>query len=585
MSATDTRTDLGAFVCVIEELHRDLATADAACVGRFTHAEVTLDLGTSPDWIGGGLADDEEWRIEWVKLYEGLDLAHGFVTTGDPRYLSTWEDLTTSFCVQVPVGHDTSDVSARRLQNWLYAWQRFASSTSFEGFRPGVADRLRRRILDDVEHLATHLTAERNHRTMELYTLLLVGLAFGEAPLAADALGLLAENAALDIVDDGVHRERSSDYHMIVLRSLVGAVANARLAGLDVDDRLLAATDRAATFGLHLQCPDGTTPALSDGDQADFRSLLSFASRVLGRPDLEWAATLGGRGVPPKDTAATFPTGGYVVQRSGWGDGSTPYGDERWAILDCGPLGDGGHGHYDHLSVELAGGGHRIAVDPGRFTYADGPDGWRRWFKGTQAHNTVCVDGLDQTPYRRGKPKGPTSSAHLVRRHTEHGLDIVVARATSPQYRAVHERTLAFVGGEYWIVIDELADDEPHDYVARWHLDPSTQGAVTVRAAEAGSIVETPAATFVVLRDSGLVDIEDGWVSPTYGERLPAPVIAIAAPRHHTATIVTLIDPLCRSPRSVIHEVDGDHHAVQIDWGGSRDDLAWQPSSANWSRT
>ncbi|MEZ5225749.1 MAG: hypothetical protein R2710_03485 [Acidimicrobiales bacterium] len=67
MSATDTRTDLGAFVCVIEELHRDLATADAACVGRFTHAEVTLDLGTSPDWIGGGLADDEEWRIEWVK--------------------------------------------------------------------------------------------------------------------------------------------------------------------------------------------------------------------------------------------------------------------------------------------------------------------------------------------------------------------------------------------------------------------------------------------------------------------------------------------------------------------------------------
>ncbi|MEZ5225751.1 MAG: heparinase II/III family protein [Acidimicrobiales bacterium] len=135
--------------------------------------------------------------------------------------------------------------------------------------------------------------------------------------------------------------------------------------------------------------------------------------------------------------------------------------------------------------------------------------------QGTQAHNTVCVDGLGSTPYRRGKPKGPTSSAHLVRRHTEHGLDIVVARATSPQYRAVHERTLAFVGGEYWIVIDELADDEPHDYVARWHLDPSTQGAVTVRAAEAGSIVETPAATFVVLRDSGLVDIEDGWVSPT----------------------------------------------------------------------
>ncbi len=81
----------------------------------------------------------------------------------------------------MPVGHDTSDVSARRLQNWLYAWQRFAADPDFAGLRPGLADLLVSRITADAAYLAEHLTAERNHRTLELYALLLVALAFDDS--------------------------------------------------------------------------------------------------------------------------------------------------------------------------------------------------------------------------------------------------------------------------------------------------------------------------------------------------------------------------------------------------------------------
>ena len=35
-------------------------------------------------------------------------------------------------------------------------------------------------------------------------------------------------------------------------------------------------------------------------------------------------------------------------------------------------------------------------LDPGRYTYVS-DDPWRRWFKGTAGHNTVCVDDEDQT--------------------------------------------------------------------------------------------------------------------------------------------------------------------------------------------
>ncbi|MCB0994391.1 MAG: alginate lyase family protein [Acidimicrobiales bacterium] len=543
MSVLARSARLAPVFCVIDDRHRELEVADDAVAGRYHHGGITLDLGRRPDWIGGGLADDEEWRIEWVKLYEGLDLGHAFAVTGDQAYLDTWQDLVEAFCDQVPVGHDTSDVSARRIQNWIYAWQRFADADGYPGLRPGLAERLVERLAADTAHLGEHLTPERNHRTLELYTLLLVGIATGDGALAERGLSLLADNARTDIWDDGVHRECSSDYHLIVLRSLLGAIASARSAGLDVPADLVERADLACTFGMHLQRPDGTTPALSDGDQADFRSLLLLGAELLDRPDLAWVASGGTQGTPPTERHATFAVGGYVTQRSGWGEGARSVADERWSVLDCGPLGDGGHGHYDHLSLELAGGGHRLVVDPGRYTYADDADGWRQWFKGTAAHNTVCIDGLDHVPYRRGKPKGERSCARLVSRHTSSGLDVVVAEAWSPRYSALHTRTVAFVDDDYWIVHDVITDSAPRACTARWHLDPEAWHRTELRLGDDQATVRAPGLTLAVPALDVGVCIEDGWVSPTYGVKHRAPVVRLGATARCVTHLATVLVP------------------------------------------
>ena len=129
------------------------------------------------------------------------------------------------------------------------------------------------------------------------------------------------------------------------------------------------------------------------------------------------------------------------MQRSGWSR------RERFLIFDCGPLGDGGHGHYDLLSVEAHGDGRPLVVDPGRGTYSEEPPNLRRWFRGTAAHNTVCVDGLDQTPYTPRPPGRPgRAEARFLGRGTTPGLDVLAGEATSPAYEAVHERRIAFVG-------------------------------------------------------------------------------------------------------------------------------------------
>jgi hypothetical protein len=564
--------------CVVDDLGRDLAVARAARGGWFSHCGVTLHLGRRPDWINGGLTDPE-WRIEWVKLYEGLDLAHACVATGDGDYLTAWEDLVESFCYQVPVGHDTSDVSARRLQNWLYAWQRFAADPDFAGLRPGLEDLLVSRITADAAYLAEHLTAERNHRTLEIYALLLVALAFDDSDGARSALDLLAANAATDIWADGVQRECSTDYHLIVLRSLLGGIANARRFGLDMPPALLHAAERACDFALHVQRPDGLTPALSDGDQGDFRTVLALGAELLDRPDLRWVATGGTAGTPPARTAGNFPVGGYYTQRSGWGT-ARRYEQERWLVLDAGPLGDGGHGHYDQLSVEAAAAGRPLVVDPGRYTYdADDPAGWRHWFKGTAAHNTVCVDGLDQTPYRPGKParSKPVSTARLVDRWTRPGLDVLRAEVTSPCYDAVHTRTVALVDGDYWVVHDRLRAPSAHEYEARWHLAPGP--------AELG-IDRVSAGGLLLLAPHGTLRLADGWVSPSYGLKESAPVAVVAA-TGADVDLVTVLLPAGTPDSTVTADCAGDAVTVRVDRPGlGVDTVRWTAADdPDWERT
>jgi heparinase II/III-like protein len=519
-------------LCVIEHEHRDLEVAEAVAAGRFTHTGITCELGLEPDWLGADLPEDEEWRIEWCKFYYGLNLAHAFATTSQRRFLTAWERLVGSFVEQVPVGWDVADVAGRRLQNWIYAWQAFAAAPAFDGLAGGLDGALRASIAEQARFVRDNLAPERNHRTLELYALLIVALALPDddpdGALARWSLDELHRNLLEDFRADGVHREASTHYHMIALRSFVGAREQARRFGLELPAGFEEHLGRACDFAMHCVRPDGGIPALSDADGGNYDELLAMAAGILRRGDLRHVATRGREGAPPRERHASFPTGGYHVQRSGWGDGDRAFEDERYLIFDCGPLGDGGHGHYDALSVEIAAGGGPLVVDPGRYTYAEGAPNLRRWFRGTAAHNTVCVDATDQTPYRRKKPKGPVADARFLGRLTGPGLDVLRGEVASPVYEARHERTVTFVADAYWVIADRVRGEREHRCDARWHLAPGAQARTRV---EAGGDATTILAPGLALAIAGgpRVTLQPGWVAPLYGIREPAPVVSAVA--------------------------------------------------------
>jgi heparinase II/III-like protein len=550
--------------CVYEHRYGSRAVADAALEGRFIIQGIPLRLGLEPDWLGAVLPADKEWRLEWSKFYYGLDLATAFEQTGNLAYVTAWQRLVRSWIARVPVEHDPSDVVGRRIQNWIYAWTRFAARVNLDTLSRDFSRRIAASLDAQLAHLECNLTRERNHRTLELYALFVAALALpdldpGGARLRY-AIAELHRNLLHDILPDGVQRERSTHYHHVVLRSLVGARENMRRYGVPVppgfDDRL----ERAVEFALHCHRPDGTIPALSDSDGGSYLDLLALAGDLLDRPDFVYVATRGAAGNPPSSRFASFADGGYYVQRSGWGDGARALTDERYLIFDCGPLGDGGHGHYDALNVEIAANGVPLVVDPGRYTYCDDAPHWRRWFKSTAAHNTVSVDGLDQTPYRRGKPKGPVAQARLRQRATRRGLDLLWGEAVSPLYEVTHRRRVFFVGDEYWLIEDRLDGIGRHRYDLRFHLAPDPDSSLSLRSRDGYSVART-SSVLVAVAGEACPSIERGWISEHYAIKHEAPVLVFTQCAIEHAAFVTLVAPV---PTARVHEPE---LRVQFDRG------------------
>ena len=574
--------------CIIENGHRDLALADGVCRGVFTHAGLTLELGARPNWLTSELPADDEWRIEWYKFYFGLDLAHAFAVTSDEKYLDAWKRLVQSWIEQMPVGCDSSDVTARRIQNWIYAWNKFSRNCVCD---PEFEQQLIASLAAQVSHLRPHLTAERNHRTLELYALFIASLALPELDhngLLSFAMTELHRNLLQDIRPDGVHREQSSHYHATALRSFLGARENARRFGLEFPTNYDARLEKACEFLLHLQRPDGSIPALSDADTGNYSDLLDIAALIFNRADFLYAATGGMLGRPPASTCSSFPDGGYFIQRSGWGERETDFRDEKYLIFDCGPLGDGGHGHYDALNIEVAANGRRLIVDPGRFTYAEDEAQWRRRFKGTAAHNTICIDGLDQTPYHRGKPKGAVAQARLLERLTAPGLDALTGEVRSPAYETIHTRRIFFIADEYWLIVDSLRGSTLRQFDLRFHLSAEAWNHCRRISNTHNSGIRTP--EMVVLFEAHRrPNLTQGWISKLYGIKDVAPVVSVVASGSANADFYTLVAPVKLSaplPRFHVESIDpllsGRIRVEQF--GSNVDDIRWATGSARWSR-
>ncbi len=556
---------------------------DAILDNVFTFNGETHVLPEPMNWLDNPSAD-VEWHILLHKGYYLVGLAERFARSGERRHVDAWMHLIDGWMQQVPPGFIAADVTGRRVQNWIYSYYRAVSTCPHAGVDPAFHRRMLAALAVQVDYLCDNLTPKRNHRTLELVAIFLASVVFPEMRRAAFwrefALTRLIENIDTDLLPDGVQIELSTDYHQLVTKNNLNVRRLAALNDIPFPAEADAALNRALNFCLHSHKPDGAIPSFSDGDARGFQEVLRLGAQLYDRDDLRYVASGGGEGTPPAECVAHFPDAGYTLVRDRWGTPGRLDTDAHFLCFDCGPLGEGNHGHFDALSIELAANGRSLVVDPGRYTYSEaGPINWRIHFRGTAAHNTVCVDGRNQTRYEprpvkgitrhgegavRHKVRGPAPDTCLHELDPREGWTYLHGSAQSHEYDAFHQRRIVAVAGHYWLVLDALDAPTPHDYALRFQLNEHAQDATARHPDTAAQWIAPGVLIAQPAELASAQQLEAAWVSYRYGEKRAAPRLCTRI--HDTrARFATVVVPFRDAPPQLeLTHIAGDHDVNAI---------------------
>ncbi|MFE0192315.1 alginate lyase family protein [Streptomyces sp. NPDC058989] len=433
---------------------RLLAEADRLMAGHAEYFGVVRDDLVDPDWwydpktgrrAPWGYAFDVPYRSEDAvgdikQIWEPsrhqylTQLAAAYAITGDERYAErVAEHLRLWWAANAPLRgvHWISGIELGiRLLSWVWIRRLLDGWPGAAGLFEGnpVA---RNQIWHHQRWLAafpSRGSSANNHVIAEAAGQLAAACAFGWFPSSprwrADALRSLERHLRGNTFGSGLNRELATEYHGLVLELGLAAVAEADTAGVPVPASvrlvLLRMTDAlAAVVDGHLRPPrqgdaDDGHGLVVDGAGTDrWASLLATGDAVFGR--LDWWPAAGGTDVRTpllaalirpyaKDTTAPavtrpasrpahFADAGMTILRGAEGTG------EIWCRCDGGPhgfLSIAAHAHADALSVEVRHDGVDVLADPGTYCYHGQPE-WRQYFRSTLGHNTLQLDGVDQS--------------------------------------------------------------------------------------------------------------------------------------------------------------------------------------------
>lgn len=305
----------------------------------------------------------------------------------------------------------------------------------------------------------------------------------------------------------GVNREQAIYYHHYVLEYQLTALALLRRMGREVPDEYVDLCRRMTQFlgAMTDDCgnpfeigdrDDGTVTGLNQGTGVGvFESLLWSGWRVFGDDGFaaHAARICASRGAKPAcDPRTVYWFGDKPFQHSGQRSAivaepdikvlfSSPeyfisrYGDYSLCFRagNFGYPAIAAHAHCDQLSICLKHGCDEILTDSGTYCYQD-DERWRRYFRGTSAHNTVRVDGKDQAEY--GGPflwKSHANASPIVH---EDRSGITFVKASHFGYRRLsgstsHTRTI-LQAKAILSVHDDLRSALPKTYELFWNLGP-----------------------------------------------------------------------------------------------------------------
>lgn len=399
-----------------------------------------------------------------------------------------------------------------------------------------------------LDRFPSRFSSANNHKVAEEAALYLISLSLPQTPARRRALeraaAALDAEAALQLLPDGAPAEQSPTYGAFTAEFLLVCDRLGRDGPRPLSERTRERLSALSGFLLALSGPLGGCPRIGDDDEGRVLTLTlpepDYAENVArlirptpDRPARELRDLLPADPDPlpvlgPVGGLISFPDGGYTLLRGSCG------GRDAAALLDHGPLGYlsiAAHGHADALSLLLSLDGRPVLIDPGTYLYHSG-GAWRDWFRSTRAHNTLTIEGSDQS--RMSGAFNWSSRARARRVEAGAQPPAVIARHDGylRRFGAEHEREIRLTG-EGLLIRDRLIGDGARRGLTgelTFQLPPeldavlTENGPVLIRDPDGGDPIARllPPPGGEVRLHRGGQDRDGGWVSPRFGERVPA---------------------------------------------------------------
>ncbi|MDH5181183.1 MAG: heparinase II/III family protein [Gammaproteobacteria bacterium] len=374
---------------------------------------------------------------------------------------------------------------------------------------------------------------------------------------------ILEQQIKLQTYPDGCTREQALGYEFFVIQFYVLSGLVGRWCKDEFSDEYWQTIEQLYSFVAQLSA-GGKLPMFGDRDDGyvlnlgntpdDIPANLSLAAVLFDREDFAQQAggftetaywLTGSTGMDRFKKLSAKPSSQQKLQSISFADsgyyllqyGSHGSGREVSAMLDCGELGFGAiaaHGHADALAITLRIGGDDVLVDPGTYDYFTYPQ-WREYFRTTRAHNTIEVDGENQSeilgPFLWGKRANamcrkwqPTAQGGMVV-----GQHDGYQRLTDP---VTHQRSLHLdaVQGKLQI-LDELTANAKHRVALHFHFAPDCSVTPTgdnmyqIQFADKSLVLELDT-RFSVTEFRGSDAPIAGWFSPGYHQKRPSTTLA-----------------------------------------------------------
>jgi len=501
-------------------------------------------------------------------------LARAYRASGNEQYAVAIKEQLESWLDQCPYGYGMNWRSPMelsiRLINWVWAIDLTLESGIFDG---AFRDRLFHSLylhLHEVTRKYSRGSSANNHLIGEAGGVFIATSYFPQLSNAAkwqnESFDILCREIELQTFEDGCNKELALEYQFFVLQFFLFCGLVGKWCGKDFPPHYWRNVEQQLLFVGRLQEGGGHPVFYGDADDGyvlnlgdphtDPKPLLAAGALLLHNglckgwaPDysqtLRWLFGDAGRdkiasgaanneNVPLASHA--FRDSGFYLLQSGHCNGS----DRISVLFDCGQLGFGtiaAHGHADALSFTLRAFGEDILIDPGTFDYFTYPQ-WRNYFRSTLAHNTMEVDGQDQSVmlglFLWGKRAAarcldwqPSATGGMVK-----GEHDGYRRLDNP---VLHRRTLQLDGAQRLLrVTDEVVTTGHHSIRLAFHFSPTC----SLEQLDSTAVQITGRNGSATLRLDNMLAVEIfhgntqpflGWASKGYHQKQPCPVLVARA--------------------------------------------------------